>query len=140
MARPFPLTIATPLGRLFEGEAEAVRVTAADGQLGVMAGHAPMVSELVIGEVVVTQPSGEKRYFAATGGVLRVEREGVSIVSERAEPAEGIDVDRARRALQRAQERLTADRGARDTDVVRAELALARALNRLRVARRLESG
>lgn len=140
MPRAFALTIATPLARLFEGEAQAVRVRAVDGHLGVMAGHAPMVAELAIGEIVVAEPSGEKLYFAATGGVLRVEGDGVTVLPELAEPAAEIDVERAQRALQRAHQRLTAERGARHLGFARAELALARALNRLRVAQRLQSG
>ncbi len=134
MARTFALTIATPFARLFAGEVVAVRVRAVDGYLGVLAGHAPLVAELAIGEIVVTVAPGQKRYFASAGGVLRVEREGVTILCELAEAAEEIDVPRAQRALERAQQRLSVGARGGGVDVLRAELALARALNRLKVA------
>ena len=134
MPRAFPLTIATPLATLFQGEAEALRVPAANGQLGVLAGHAPLVAALTVGEVRVIEPSGAEHSFASAGGVLRVETDGVAVVSEIAEAAESIDVARAHKALERARDRLTAESGGGDVDTVRAELALARATNRLKVA------
>jgi len=134
MAGTFPLIIATPHARLFDGPVSAVRVRAIDGQLGIMAAHAPMVAELTIGEVVVTDPSGEETFFATSGGVLRVEEDGVVIISEGCEAGCDIDVQRAEQAIERARGRLRPGVVGRDTDVARAELALGRALNRLQVA------
>jgi len=134
MAETYPLIIATPHARLFDGPVSAVRVRAVDCQLGVMAGHAPMVTELAIGEVVLTDASGERTSFATSGGVLRVEEDGVVVISEACEQACDIDVQRARQAIERARARLRAGVVGRDTDVARAELALGRALNRLQVA------
>jgi F-type H+-transporting ATPase subunit epsilon len=134
MAGTYPLVIATPHARLFDGPASAVRVRAVDGELGVMASHAPMVAELTIGEMMVTEPSGEETYFATSGGVLRVEEDGVVIISDGCEAGCDIDVHRAQQAIERARGRLRAGVVGRDTDVARAELALGRALNRLHVA------
>ncbi len=134
MAGTYPLIIATPHARLFDGPVSALRVRAVDGELGVLAMHAPMVAELIIGEVVVTDPSGEERYFATSGGVLRVEQDGVVVISDGCEADCDIDVQRAQQAIERARGRLRAGVVGRDTDVARAELALGRALNRLQVA------
>ncbi len=131
MAASFALTIATPAATLFEGEATSLNVPAADGRLGVLAGHAPMVAELAIGEIVVTDSADVKVHLATAGGVLRVEATGVVVVSEASEVASAIDIERAQRALDRARQRLSLEES--DSDVSRAELALGRALNRLRV-------
>lgn len=133
MPGSFPTRILTPLGEVARTSAVYVRAEAADGLLGVMAGHAPMLVRLVVGAVRITQADGDQRWFATSGGVLRVTAEGeVLLLVEAAEEAPAIDVERAQQALTRAQHRLR-ERGA-GVDVVRAELALARALNRLRVA------
>jgi F-type H+-transporting ATPase subunit epsilon len=137
MARSLPLRIATPEQLLLEEQVLGLRASAVEGQLGVLAGHAPMIAELTIGELVVRPQSGEPRHFATTGGVLRVERDGATVLADAAEEAERIDVERARAALERAQQRLRGPRATPGMDLLRAELALARALNRLRVATRL---
>jgi len=138
MADTFPLIFATRLTRLHDDRAQSLRVLAADGQLGVLAGHAPMLAELAVGEIVITLGSGEKRYFAATEGLLRVQSDGVVVIVEAAEPAAQIDIERAQKALDRARHRLSLQQSRQGVDVIRAELALTRAINRLKVARRAD--
>ncbi|MBD3292381.1 MAG: ATP synthase F1 subunit epsilon [Armatimonadia bacterium] len=140
-ARPsddFSLRILTPMGEALEARAIALRVSAWDGQLGVLAHHAPMVAQLAIGPAVVTEPDGEKRWFAAANGVLRVTGDEVLLLVQAAEEAEEIDVERAQEALERAEHRLATREDA--TDISRAELALARAANRLKVAQHVSVG
>jgi len=133
----FRVRILTPMGEVLDASAGHLRAPAPDGLFGVMARHAPMVAELAIGAIVVTDPAGGTRHFATTGGVLRVAGgEAVALVDAAEEAAE-IDIERARRALERARHRL-ASRAAGAVDLSRAELALARALNRLRVAERVQ--
>lgn len=132
MPKSFPVRILTPLGEVARMAATYLRVPTADGLLGIMAGHAPLVAQIAIGPVRLTEPEGNNRWFATTTGVLRVTREEALLLVEAAEEAAAIDVERARRALERAQYRLR--RRPPETDISRAELALARALNRLRVA------
>jgi len=139
MANSFRLIFATRLSRLHDGPAAYLRVLAADGQLGVLSGHAPMLAELPIGEIVITMPSGEKKYYAATEGLLRVQPDLVVVLAEAAEAAEQIDIARARSALDRARHRLSLQQSREGVDISRAELALARALNRLKVAHRVDS-
>ncbi len=137
MPEAFALRLATPEEVLLEAQVVSLRAPAVEGQLGVLAGHAPMVAELTVGELVVTEQSGSARYFSTTGGALRVERDGAMVMADAAEEADGIDVERARGALERARERLRRPSTAPDVDFLRAELALARALNRLEVAARV---
>ncbi len=129
--------ILTPMGEVLDTTAGYLRVPAADGLMGVMARHAPLVARLAIGAVEVTEAPGRTRYFATTDGVLHVTRGEALVLVDAAEEAAEIDIDRARRALERAQHRLASRPGA-TVNVVRAELALARALNRLRVAERAQ--
>ncbi|MGI5817940.1 MAG: ATP synthase F1 subunit epsilon [Armatimonadota bacterium] len=131
-ADTFTLRVLTPMGEALNMDASALRVPAWDGQLGVLARHAPMIALLRIGSSVVTGPDGRRRWLATVGGVLRVKRDEVVMLVDAAEEADEIDVERAHRALARAQQRLATR--ADDTDIARAEMALARAANRLRVA------
>jgi len=140
MASEFPLIFATRLSRLYDGPAAYLRVLAADGQLGVMANHAPMLAELPIGEVMITLPSGERKLYAATEGLLRVQSDVVVVIAEAAEAADAIDIERAKGALERARHRLSLQQSREGVDISRAELALARALNRLKVATRAGVG
>lgn len=130
----FQLRVLTPMGEVLNTRVSALRVTAVDGQLGVMARHAPMIARLQVGSAVVTLPEGEKRWLATIGGVLRVKGDEVVMIVDAAEEAEKIDVARAQRALERAEQRL-ADHE-EQVDIARAELAVARAAARLKVAER----
>lgn len=134
-ASDFKLRILTPMGEPLNTRARALRVEAWGGQLGVLARHAPMIAQLRIGQAVVTETGGEKRWFATVDGVLQVKDDEVVMLVGAAEEAEEIDIERAERALERAQQRLAARED--ETDISRAELALARAMNRLTVARRV---
>jgi F-type H+-transporting ATPase subunit epsilon len=134
-APQFSLRVLTPMGEVLNTDAVALRVTACEGQLGVLAHHAPMVAGLRTGSAVVTEPGGNTRWLAAVEGVLRVTDGEAVILVNAAEEAEDIDVERAQRALQRAEQRL--ETRTDETDISRAELALARAATRLKVAGRV---
>lgn len=95
-----------------------------------------MISELAVGEVKVVLPDGTK-HFAVGGGFLEVVDNQVLLLLETAEAAEEIDVERAQKAKERADLRLS-DRNP-SIDVARAEAALARALNRLKVAAKVST-
>jgi len=133
----FRVRMLTPMGEVLDATVSYVRAPASDGLFGIMAGHAPMVADLAVGATRVTDTDDATRYFATTNGVVRVTDDEVLVLVEAAEEADQIDIDRAHRAFERAQHRLasTSDAG---VDISRAELALARALNRLRVAQRAQ--
>ena len=130
--KTFPFEILT-LQQLFLRE--EVRFVIAPGQEGVfeiLADHAPFVFALKPGPLRIRKPDGGDEYVALGGGLLVVQKELTTVLTRSAERPEGIDVERAQRAKQRAEERLAMQNPA--IDAVRAQAALQRALARLKVA------
>lgn len=125
------LDIVTPERKVYSKEVEMVITRAANGDIGILPKHAPLVSPLSITVVRVKNEGGEER-VAISGGFLEVRPDGVTILAETAELSGDIDVARAEAAVSRAKERMAEH----DGDLARAELALKRALNRLEVANR----
>ena len=103
-----------------------------EGYFGILARHAPLMAALDVGQMKLTYEDGEEELMAIGGGFLEVSKDVVSVLGDTAELAAEIDVDRARRARDRAEERIS-EKG-ESVDMDRAQLALRRALNRLRVA------
>ncbi|ARA94489.1 MAG: F0F1 ATP synthase subunit epsilon [Bacteroidetes bacterium] len=124
--------IVAPDHSVFKGEATIVRAPGVEGSFEVLYNHAPMIAAFDVGPLYLTLPSGERVVFATSGGFLEVLNNTVTILAETAEPASAIDVERARAAEQRALERL--QRSASSEERRRAEQALERARNRLRIA------
>ena len=119
--------------KLFSGEAVSLVVPGIDGYFGVLREHAPLVGALKVGEISITPPDNKPSILiAVSGGFVEVKPDHVTILADAAELAEEIDIERARMAKERAEQLLQA----RDEniDVDRAQTALARAVNRLRVA------
>lgn len=131
--RTFTLEIVTP-DRVVMSDDKVVSlvVPGVEGYFGIMAGHAPLISEITIGEITVRHSDGNITYIACAHGFIEVSENKASVLSYAAERAEEIDVERAREAARRAEERLAEASG--EVDHARAEAALKRALNRLRVA------
>ena len=132
--RSFHLEIRTPEKLIYEGDVTSVRAPGAEGNFEILAGHIPFLTALEIGELRVRE-SDTPQLLATSGGVFEVLRTGVTVLVEAAEWASEIDVERAEMARQRAQDVLTANLP--DLNRPRAEAALARAQNRLRVASNL---
>jgi len=134
MARTFTLEVVTPERVLFSSD-QVVSVTAPgwEGSFGVMALHAPMVVALRTGVITVKLANGEEVRIATTGGFFEVADNRAVILCDVAEVDREIDVERARRALQRAIERL---RNFQDPtiDRERAQRAKERAMARLKAA------
>lgn len=128
---PLTCEVVTAERILFSGEVDLVLAPGVEGQLGILPHHAPLITALQPGELVVRR-GDEEIVFAVGGGFLEVVRNKVTILADSAERAEEIDVERALAAKKRAEERL-AQRRAEDVDHARAEAALRRAMARLRV-------
>ena len=109
-----------------------VTVPGVMGIFVVLPGHAPLLSNLEIGSLTAILADGTKAAFAINGGVAQVLEDHVLILSKTAESEDEIDVERAERALSRAEERLK--KPSESIDIARAEVALKRALTRLNVA------
>ena len=124
--------IVAPDKQAFQGEALGVRAPGVEGSFEILYDHAPMIAAIEIGPLFVRPPSGKQIVFATSGGFVEVLNNTVTVLTETVEPASEIDVERARAAEQRALEQLQA--GYEHVDRERAERALERARNRLRVA------
>ena len=136
MARLIQLEIVTPEKVEMTAQVEMVIVPGVEGEFGVLPGHAPLVTEIVPGmlRVFETSEDGTKKevHLANSTGFVEVKDDKVIILADTAELPDEIDLERAQRAKKRAEERL-AKRGQDDIDALRAELALKRAIIRLRV-------
>ena len=124
------LVVVTPVNQLLSEAVTEVQLPGADGYLGVLPGHAPLITELGIGELTYKTANGQTGLLAIIRGFAEVLSERVSVLAETAERPEDIDVNRAQQALKRAQE-LIAKGG--DIDWDRASASLQRALVRIQV-------
>jgi len=127
----FQLEIVTPEKRVVDTAAEEVQIPGKNGYLGVLPGHAPLITELAVGEVSFLSQAKEER-LAVAWGFAEVLPDKVTILAETAERPGEIDVERARKAKQRAEERLSS--GDPNVDVERCLDALHKAETRLDVA------
>ena len=130
--------LATPTRLLVSSEVDEVVAPGTEGYFGVLPGHAPFLTTLTAGELMYRQGRDEQR-LAVIGGFAEVNADHVIVLAEAAERPEEIDRERAERARQRAEQRLTGrspTASTEDIDYARAVAALARALARLQVAGR----
>lgn len=128
------LDIVTPDHLVAHDSVSAVTLPGKSGYLGILPGHAPLLTELVPGELVYTRDS-IKHYIAVNWGFAEVLPDRVIVLVQSAERAEDIDVERAERAKGRAEERLKRFSDPQ-IDLERAQEALRRAVARLETARR----
>jgi F-type H+-transporting ATPase subunit epsilon len=128
--KPFSLEIIAPDRVVLHGEAGSVSAPGTQGGFQVLYNHAPLLSTLRVGRITVKDTAGAATVFATSGGYLEVRDNKVVVLVETAELAGEIDLERARAAKERAEQRLKSHDPS--VDVVRAEAALKRALNRLR--------
>ncbi len=135
LSRNFHLEIRTPEKLIYEGDVTSVQAPGVEGNFQILAGHIPFLTALDVGEIRIRESSDASQLMATTGGVFEVLRTGVTALVETAEWASEIDVSRAEQARDRAQAQLTTN--ASDLNRPRAEAALARAKNRIKVASNL---
>ena len=127
------LDIVTPDKVVLNAEVDYVGACGVDGQFGLMPQHAPMLSALKVGDLYYRQ-GNETHWVFISGGFAQISDNKVTVLAESAELASDINVDRAQEAKARAEKRLAEPQS--DTDLARAELALQRAVSRIRVASR----
>ena len=121
--------LVSPERILFSGEATSVTARSAGGDIAFLTGHAPFIGALEICVVKIITEGGAEQFFAVHGGFVEVSDDRVTILSDVAELAEDVDVSRAERARDKAQEELRAN-----PDDEEAEAALKRAEIRIEVA------
>ena len=129
--------ITTAESSVYSGDVQMVLAPGAEGQLGILPNHAPLMTTLEPGEMMLREGDGEI-YLAVTGGFLEVTGNQVTILCDACERTEEIDEARAQEAQRRAQERLRMRTA--DIDLERTVAALRRAEMRIRLARRRRRG
>ena len=120
---------------IFQGEATLVVATGEVGELGIAPRHAPLITRLKPGKIVVTQPDGSQLDFAIGGGILEVQPEVVTILADTAIRADEIDEAKVRAAKEEA-ERVLAGRG-EAMEVAEAQQKLAEVMAQLSALERL---
>jgi len=134
MAKSFRVAIVTPEKTAFETTAVSVTIPGVAGYLGVWADHAPLVTAMISGVVTVRETergsSASAHLLAVSGGFVEIAHNEVTILSDTCEPAGEIDIERAKKALERAKARLQNPEPG--IDIERARAAAERAEARLK--------
>ena len=131
MTDTFQLEIVTPEKMVVKDVAEEIQIPGKDGYLGILPGHAPLITELAVGEISYRK-GGQTHYLSVAWGFAEVLPDKVTILAETAERPQEIDVKRAQESKQKAEEALKT--GKTEADFTHAEDALKRAETRLEVA------
>jgi F-type H+-transporting ATPase subunit epsilon len=131
MTDVFQLEIVTPEKLVVKDQAEEMQIPGKNGYLGILPGHAPLITELSVGQIRYRNGI-ETHYLCVAWGFAEVLPDKVTILAETAERGEEVDCARAQRAKERAEKRLSS--GDPAIDVQRAQDALARANARLEAA------
>ena len=127
------LEIVTPFGKTLTEEVTSCVVPGIKGQFQVLKNHAAVISNIAVGAIKVKNLEKNEIFIATSGGFCEVRDNSVKIIVESAEISDSIDVNRAIEAKERAEDRLKSKSS--EFDEVRAKLALARAINRISVAK-----
>ncbi|MBQ8372592.1 MAG: ATP synthase F1 subunit epsilon [Clostridia bacterium] len=128
--RSYHLSVVTPDGLLFDGEAESLLVRTDDGDVEILAGHMDYIASLGYGRARIIT-GGVSRFAACSGGFLAVSGGEVKLVATTFEFAEDIDLERAKRAKENAERAISSSKDAKEIDLARAKLK--RALSRIGV-------
>jgi len=123
------LTIVTPEKIFYEDEVISLIAPGSEGYLGVLTDHAPLITALAPGKLTVKDQKNQELIFALGGGFLEVLKNKVTVLAQSIEFIKDINIERARRALERAKQRLRSKE--KEIDIPRAMAALRRAENRL---------
>jgi len=125
------LEIITPDKPIFNEVIESVTIPGTMGNFQILKNHAPLISTFDVG-VVNIKSSGKLNYFSTSGGTVEVNNNKVLVLADSIEPIDQIDLDRAEKAKERAEERLKR-KHEKDMDEERAVIALKRAINRINI-------
>lgn len=131
--KTFSLQIISPTRIFFDGNADMVELKTSEGEIGVLAGHIPLTAILTPGVMKIHQEGGIKE-AALHDGFVEIRKDKVTVLAESCEWPDEIDVERAEEAKQRAENRIKS--GRQDVDMLRAELALKKAITRIDLAGR----
>lgn len=130
MADKLTLDIVTPYGHVFTDEVDEVVASGSEGQFGVLPQHVPFLTTLKIG-ILTYKKGSETGHFFVNWGYAEVGLDKVTILADSAEKSEEIDIERAKEAMKRAEERL---KQAEKFDEARATSSVERAASRIHIA------
>ena len=132
----FTCNIVTQERTVFSGEVKSVSLPGTEGRMGILPNHSPLLTTLGFGEVLVRTPNGDEQYFAIGGGYAEVQPDNIIVLADSAEQAQEIDIDRAERARERAEQAM-AEGSKEDPDqYAQIQASLMRAQIRLDVGRK----
>ncbi|MEZ4527758.1 MAG: F0F1 ATP synthase subunit epsilon [Desulfobacterales bacterium] len=134
MAENIRLEIVTPRKAVVSEDVRMVVAPGTLGEFGVLVGHTPFLTTLRVGTVRYTDSRGAEQRVFVSGGFAEALPEKVTILAESAEKGADIDLERAKSALRRAQQRMEEARSKDNIDYARARAALERALHRIKLA------
>jgi len=134
MAEKLQLEVVTPDRLVLSESVDIVMAIGSLGEFGILPNHVPFLTPLMAGELRYRKDN-KLDYMVVTGGFVEVSQNKVTVLAEAAESAREIDLDRAKRAKERAEKRMALAKS-EAVDYIRAEAALRRALLRLKVAER----
>ena len=134
MAHNIRLEVVTPEKQVVNDLAQIVMAPGSMGEFGVLSGHTPFMTSLNTGAIHYRDENGKDQFVFVSGGFAEALPDKVTVLAESSERMEDIDVERAKAAVARAEERLSADRAKEKVDIARAKAALERALVRIRIA------
>jgi F-type H+-transporting ATPase subunit epsilon len=134
MAGELKLEVVTPDKAVVSDGAQIVVAPGAYGEFGVLPGHTTFLTTLQTGMIRYQDQGGNERIVFVNGGFAEVMLNTVTVLAESAERRRDIDIERAKAALKRAEERLAEASRREDIDFRRAQVALQRALARLKIA------
>ena len=129
--KKFNLQIISPTRVFFDGDRDMVEMKTTEGEIGVLAGHIPLTAILEPGLLRIKNDDGDKE-AALHDGFVKITKDKVTILAESCEWPDEIDVNRANEAKIRAERRIKSGEPA--VDMLRAELALKKALTRIDIA------
>ena len=132
MAENIRLEVVTPEKSVVSESAQIVMAPGALGEFGVLSGHTPFLTTLKTGAIKYRDESGTERMIFVSSGFAEALPDRVTVLAESAERRKDINVQRAKEAAERAEQRLQAAK--EDLDYVRAKAALLRAISRLHIA------
>ncbi|MBN2794361.1 MAG: F0F1 ATP synthase subunit epsilon [Clostridia bacterium] len=134
MSSMYKLEIVTPDKSFFDEDVEMTIIRTTEGDIGILKDHEPVVAPVAVGSIKIKQ-NGEFKLAACSGGFLTIDDERVIVITDAAEWAEEIDIQRAEESAQRAERRLNEKQG--ELDVLRAKISLERAMNRIRISKNI---